>query len=163
MLTILLTEKKSHSPRGLAESDNEHFSRAEQPNCFPIALRVWALFRSLLHSPPPGLFLLLLLVFVVVVIIFLLLPSILPGEDGMSERARRRTANLTSRSGLTITSGRCARAAINLPDVEFVTRAKTNVVGSIHQISRRKIAAGKQIMVLRHIRGRRLSVACCVW
>ena len=121
----------------------------EQPNCFPITLSrscgVGALFCSLLH--PPGLFLLLLLpVVVVVVIIFLLRSSILP------ERARGRTANLTSEAHRLLQRGhQSARRRI--------CDEGKNVVGSIHQISRRKIAAGKQIMVLRQIKGGRSSVA----
>ena len=131
----------------------------EQPNCFPITLSrscgVGALFCSLLH--PPGLFLLLLLlpvvVVVVVVIIFLLRSSILP------ERARGRTANLTSEAHRLLQRGhQSARRRI--------CDEGKNVVGSIHQISRRpnertkertnerKIAAGKQIMV-RQMKGGR--------
>ena len=100
----------------------------EQPNCFPITLSrscgVGALFCSLLH--PPGLFLLLLLpvVVVVVVIIFLLRSSILP------ERARGRTANLTSEAHRLLQRGhQSARRRI--------CDEGKNVVGSIHQISRR--------------------------
>ena len=92
---------------------NEPFSR-EQPtrNCFPIeSCRVEALFRSLLLHPstwplsPPRL-------------------RHLPFSFFPWRRRHERTANLTS-GALSLTAPLSA-ALINLPDVEFVTRAKTN-------------------------------------
>ena len=138
-----------------------HFREINVPNCFAIKLSHGELGLSfdLCLIQPPGLFL-LPLVFVVFVILFPPLSFV----HRRHERERGRTANLTSR-GLThrpnvplLRGHQSARRRICDEGKNERRRPRPSVVGSIHQISRRKIAAGKQIMVLRQIKGGRSSV-----